>query len=63
MSHRGTRKRIPTNIVLAENDLSRSGKIKSRGIQKIIEDKIKILKDRLYYLEVEIIDSSFGFRL
>ena len=58
LSHRGTRKRIPTNIVLAENDLSRSGKIKSRGIQKIIEDKIKILKDRLYYLEVEIIDNK-----
>ena len=54
LSHKGQRKRIPTNITLTEADLSRSGKIKSRNIQKVIENKINLLKDRLYSLEADI---------
>lgn len=60
LSHKGQRKRIPTNITLTEADLSRSGKIKSRNIQKVIENKINLLKDRLYSLEADITSSDVG---
>ena len=41
VSHKGQRRRIPTNIVLTDSDVSRSGKISSRKIQKAIDDKVK----------------------
>ena len=61
LSHKGSRKRIPTNITIKEGDLSRSGKIKSHNIQKTIDNKISILKDRLYSLEAEITNGDFEY--
>ena len=34
LSHKGQRKRFPTNIVVSDSDLSRAGKISSRKILK-----------------------------
>ncbi len=55
VSHKGQRRRIPTNIVLTDSDVSRSGKISSRKIQKAIDDKINLLKDKLYDLEIDLL--------
>lgn len=55
VSHKGQRRRIPTNIVLTYSDVSRSGKISSRKIQKAIDDKINLLKDKLYDLEIDLL--------
>lgn len=51
LSHKGQRKRIPTNIVITEGDLYRSGKIKSANIKKVIDDKINTLRSRLYDID------------
>lgn len=58
LSHKGQRKRFPTNIVVHHTDLSRGGKISSRKIQKTIDDKINILKEGLYDLEVDLLDKD-----
>lgn len=58
ISHKGQRRRIPTNISLSDDDIAKSGKIVSRKIQKIIDDKINDIKDRLYDLEVDLIGNS-----
>ena len=58
LSHKGQRKRIPTNIVVEKNDISRSGKITSIKIQRILEAKLLELKDRLYKLEVELLNKD-----
>lgn len=58
LSHKGQRRRIPTNLILKETDISRSGKITSRKIQKAIEDKINVLKDGLYELEIDLMDKD-----
>lgn len=55
VSHKGQRRRIPTNIVLTDSDVSRSGKISSRKVQKAIDDKINLLKDKLYDLEIDLL--------
>lgn len=55
VSHKGQRRRIPTNIILTDSDVSRSGKISSRKIQKAIDDKINLLKDKLYDLEIDLL--------
>ncbi len=58
LSHKGKRKRIPSNISVGNDDVSRSGKITSRKIQKSIDDKLKDIKDRLYDLEVDLMDAN-----
>lgn len=58
LSHKGKRKRIPTSIIVDNKDISRSGNISSRRIQKVIDDKINELKDRLYDLEIDLIDKN-----
>lgn len=58
VSHKGQRRRIPTNIVLTDSDVSRSGKISSRKIQKAIDDKINLLKDKLYDLEIDLLGKN-----
>ena len=58
ISHKGQRRRIPTNISLSDDDIAKSGKIVSRKIQKIIDDKINDIKDRLYDLEVDLMGGS-----
>ena len=58
LSHKGTRKRIPMNITIKECDLSRNGNIKSNDIQRDIDDKINILKNKLYDLEKNIVDKN-----
>ena len=55
LSHKGQRKRFPTNIVVSDSDLSRAGKISSRKILKTIEDKMNVMKDALYDLEVDLL--------
>lgn len=58
ISHRGQRRRIPTNISLSDDDIAKSGKIVSRKTQKIIDDKINDIKDRLYDLEVDLMGNN-----
>lgn len=58
ISHKGQRKRIPTNISLSDDDITRSGKIISRKVQKVIDDKINLIKDKLYDLEVDLMGGS-----
>lgn len=58
ISHRGQRRRIPTNISLSDDDIAKSGKIVSRKTQKIIDDKINDIKDRLYDLEVDLMGND-----
>jgi len=53
LSHKGERKRIPTNIVIAEEDLYRNGKIKSHKVLKAINEKINILRGKLCDFEIE----------
>lgn len=56
LSHKGKRKRIPTNITVNGGDISKRGSITSRKVQRIIDDKINELKGRLYDLEMELMD-------
>ena len=58
LSHKGKRKRIPTNIIVDGKDISRGGNITSRKIRKTIDDKISELKNRLYDLEIDLIDKN-----
>lgn len=57
LSHKGQRKRIPSNIDVEAKDFSRSGRISSRRVQKLVDDKLRELKDRLYDLEVDLMDN------
>lgn len=50
LSHKGQRKRIPTNIIIPIKSISRSGRMPSQ-IQKAIDNKINTLRDKLYTLE------------
>lgn len=54
LSHKGTKKRISTNITVKECDLSRNGNIKSSSVQREVDDIINILKNKLYDLEKNI---------
>lgn len=58
ISHKGQRKRIPTSISLSDDDITKSGKIASRKVQKIIDDKVNEIKDRLYDLEVDLMGNT-----
>lgn len=58
LSHKGKRKRIPSNISVGNDDISRSGKITSRKVQKSIDDKLKDIRDRLYDLEADLMDAN-----
>lgn len=51
LSHKGERKRLPTNIYIESKDLSKNGKITSKKLKKEISDRIKIYSDRLYALD------------
>lgn len=55
ISHKGQRRRMSTNISISSDEISKSGKITSRKVQKIIDDKVNIIKDGLYDLEVDLI--------
>lgn len=58
ISHKGQRKRIPTSISLSDDDITKSGKIASRKVQKIIDDKLNEIKDKLYDLEVDLMGNA-----
>lgn len=58
LSHKGKRKRLPTNILVDAKDISRNGNITSRRIQKAIDDLINVYRDRLYELEVDLLDKD-----
>ena len=51
LSHKGQRKRIPTNIIITNDNISKRGNIKSPDILKILNDRIKSLREKLYTLE------------
>lgn len=54
LSHKGIRKRIHTNIIIKECDLTKQGKIKSDSLKRNIEDTINTLKNRLYEIETSL---------
>ncbi len=58
LSHLGKRKRISTNIVIGKENISRSGRITSSRLQRIIDNKVMELRNRLCDLEQEIIDED-----
>lgn len=58
ISHKGQRKRIPTNISLSDDEITKSGKITSRRVQKIVDDKVNEFKDKLYDLEVDLMGNE-----
>lgn len=58
LSHKGKRKRLPTNILVDAKDISRNGNITSRRIQKAIDNLINVYRDRLYELEVDLLDKD-----
>ncbi len=58
LSHNGKRKRIPTNIAADKSSISKTGKITSSIIQKAIDSKMTELKNRLYGLEIELMDNE-----
>ena len=58
LSHNGKRKRIPTNIIVDKSSISKTGKITSSIIQKAIDSKMTELKNRLYGLEIELMDNE-----
>lgn len=51
LSHKGQRKRIPTNIIITNDNISKRGNIKSPDILKTLNDKIESLRERLCTLE------------
>lgn len=57
ISHKGQRKRISTNIIISEKSISRNGKLPNQ-VQKTIDNKINILRNRLYTLEEESLDKE-----
>lgn len=57
ISHKGQRKRLSTNIIIPEKNISRNGKLPNQ-IQKVIDNKINILRNRLYTLEEESLDKE-----
>lgn len=56
LSHKGKRKRLPTNIIVGSKDISRAGNITSRSLQKTIDDTMNEYRNRLYELEVDLLD-------
>lgn len=54
LSHKGKRKRIHTNIIIKECDLTKQGKIKSDSLKRNIEDTINTLKNRLYEIKTSL---------
>lgn len=51
LSHKGQRKRIPTNIIITNDNLSKRGNIKSPDILKTLNDRMESLRERLCTLE------------
>ena len=51
LSHKGQRKRIPTNIIITNDNISKRGNIKSPDILKTLNDKIESLREKLCTLE------------
>lgn len=58
LTHKRKRKRFPTNIEVNNSDITNSGKITSRRIVKAIDDRLKEVRDRLYDLEVDLMDDD-----
>lgn len=51
LSHKGQRKRIPTNIIITNDNISKRGNIKSPDILKTLNDRMESLRERLCTLE------------
>ncbi len=51
LSHKGERKRLPSNISATEKDITKEGTLKSGTIKKITEIKLNSLRSRLYDVE------------
>lgn len=51
LSHKGQRKRIPTNIIITHDNISKRGNIKSPDILKTLNDRMESLREKLCTLE------------
>lgn len=51
LSHKGQRKRIPTNIIITNDNISKRGNIKSPDILKTLNDRMESLREKLCTLE------------
>ncbi len=58
LSHQGRRKRISTNIIIDKRNISRTGRVTSTNIQRIIDNKIVEIRNRLCELELENTEGS-----
>ena len=51
LSHKGQRKRIPTNIIITHDNISKRGNIKSPDVLKTLNDRMESLRKKLCTLE------------
>lgn len=57
LSHKGERKRLPTNIYIESKYLSKNGKITSKKLKKEISDVLKVYSDRLYAIDDNVLET------
>lgn len=58
LSHKGQRRRIPINLSVAEEDITRSGKIKASNIRRTLNNRLSALRGKLYDLEENITNGN-----
>lgn len=58
LSHKGQRRRIPINLSVAEEDITRSGKIKASSIRRTLNNRLSALRGKLYDLEENITNGN-----
>jgi integrase len=58
LSHKGKRKRISTNIIIDKKSISKTGKITSTHIQRIIDNRLVEIRNKLCELELENIEGD-----
>lgn len=61
LSHKGNRRRLPFNLRVGVQDISRNGRITSKKLQKTIDDRRKEYSDRLYELDMSYNDTDIDW--
>lgn len=51
LSHKGERKRLSSDIIVTNNDLTKENKLKSGRVKKAVEIKLSSLRSKLYNIE------------
>lgn len=51
LSHKGKRKRLSSNIIVTDNDLTKENKLKSGRVKRAVEIKLSFLRSKLYNVE------------